>query len=123
MAINYNKDEQGIVTLTLDTQGKSANVINLGFGKSFKATIEKLQQEKDSIKGIITSAKETFMAGADIDELFNTTDAKYFFDRAQELKAGLRYLETQGKPVVAAINGTVLGGGFELTLACHRRIV
>ncbi|MDB5281003.1 MAG: 3-hydroxyacyl-CoA dehydrogenase [Bacteroidota bacterium] len=123
MAINYNKDEQGIVTLTIDTQGKSANVINLAFGVSFRENLERLKAEKDSIRGIIiASAKETFMAGADIDEMFKETDPKYFFDRGQELKAGLRYIETQGKPVVAAINGTALGGGFELCLAAHRRI-
>ncbi len=122
--INYSKDEKGIVTLTLDNPDKSANVVNLKFGEAFKNTIARLQQEKDSINGIIiTSAKETFFAGADIDEMFVETDAKHFFDRAQNFKAGLRYLETQGKPVVAAINGTALGAGFEMPLACHRRIV
>lgn len=124
MAINYNKDEQGIVTLTIDVPGKSTNVLNPAFGAAFKATIERLQQEKDSVRGIIiTSAKETFFAGADIDEMFKETNAEFFFNRAQEFKAGLRYLETQGKPVVAAINGTALGAGFEIPLACHRRIV
>ena len=124
MAINYNKDEQGIVTLTMDLPGRSANIVNQAFGEAFKATIEKLKQDKDSIRGIIlASAKETFFAGADIDEMFKETNAKFFFDRAQEFKAGLRYLETQGKPVVAAINGTALGAGFEIALACHRRIV
>ncbi|HWB64767.1 MAG TPA: enoyl-CoA hydratase-related protein, partial [Chitinophagales bacterium] len=122
--INYNKDEQNIVTLTLDNPNKSANIINLAFGEALKATLERLQAEKDSIRGIIiTSAKETFMAGADIDEMFKETNPQHLFNRAQNLKAGMRYLETQGKPVVAAINGTALGGGFELTLACHRRIV
>jgi 3-hydroxyacyl-CoA dehydrogenase/enoyl-CoA hydratase/3-hydroxybutyryl-CoA epimerase len=122
--INYNKDAENIVTLTLDNPDKSANVVNLKFGEAFKATIARLQEEKDSIRGIIiTSAKETFFAGADIDEMFAVSDAKYFFERGNEFKAGLRYLETQGKPVVAAINGTALGAGFEIPLACHRRIV
>ena len=121
--INYNKDDQNIVTLTLDNPNKSANVINLAFGEAWRAALERIGAEKDSIRGIIiTSAKETFMAGADIDEMFNENDPKYFFDRSQQLKAGFRFLETQGKPVVAAINGTALGGGFELCLACHRRI-
>lgn len=124
MAFKWSKDSDNIVTLTMDLEGKSANVINHAFGASFKETVEKLQAEKDSIRGIIiTSAKETFMAGADVDELFKESSAETFFLRAEQFKAGLRYIETQGKPVVAAINGTALGAGFEIPLACHRRIV
>jgi 3-hydroxyacyl-CoA dehydrogenase/enoyl-CoA hydratase/3-hydroxybutyryl-CoA epimerase len=122
MAIKYSKDENNIVTLTMDREGHSANVINMAFGESFREVLAKLQAEKDLRGIILTSAKETFLAGADIDEMFAVNDAKLFFDRAQELKAGLRWLETQGKPVVAAINGTALGAGFELPLACHYRI-
>lgn len=121
--IDYAKDAEGIVTLTLNNPNKSANIINTAFGEALRNTVAKLQQEKDSITGIIiTSAKDTFMAGADIDEMFAETEAKYFFERAEQLKAAFRYIETQGKPVVAAINGTALGGGYEVTLACHWRI-
>jgi 3-hydroxyacyl-CoA dehydrogenase/enoyl-CoA hydratase/3-hydroxybutyryl-CoA epimerase len=122
MAFKYSKDENNIVTLTMDREGHSANVINYAFGESFREILVKLQAEKDLRGIILTSAKETFLAGADIDEMFAVNDAKLFFDRAQELKAGLRWIETQGKPVVAAINGTALGAGFELPLACHYRI-
>lgn len=122
MAFKYSKDENNIVTLTMDREGHSANVINMAFGESFREILAKLQAEKDLRGIILTSAKETFLAGADIDEMFAVNDAKLFFDRAQELKAGLRWIETQGKPVVAAINGTALGAGFELPLACHYRI-
>jgi 3-hydroxyacyl-CoA dehydrogenase/enoyl-CoA hydratase/3-hydroxybutyryl-CoA epimerase len=122
MAFKYSKDENNIVTLTMDREGHSANVINMAFGESFREVLAKLLAEKDLRGIILTSAKETFLAGADIDEMFAVNDAKLFFDRAQELKAGLRWIETQGKPVVAAINGTALGAGFELPLACHYRI-
>ena len=122
MSFKYSKDENNIVTLTMDREGHSANVINMKFGESFREVLAKLQEEKDLRGIILTSAKETFLAGADIDEMFAVNDAKLFFDRAQELKAGLRWIETQGKPVVAAINGTALGAGFELPLACHYRI-
>ena len=102
MSFKYSKDENNIVTLTMDREGHSANVINTKFGESFREVLAKLQAEKDLRGIILTSAKETFLAGADIDEMFAVNDAKLFFDRAQELKAGLRWIETQGKPVVAA---------------------
>lgn len=120
--INYSKDSDNIVTLTLDNPNRSANLINIAFGEKFREVLAQLQADTDIRGIIITSAKDTFMAGADIDELFAENDAQLFFDRGQELKAGFRYLETQGKPVVAAMNGTALGGGFELCLAAHRRI-
>jgi 3-hydroxyacyl-CoA dehydrogenase/enoyl-CoA hydratase/3-hydroxybutyryl-CoA epimerase len=120
--INYSKDSDNIVTLTLDNPNRSANLINIAFGEKFREVLAQLQADTDIRGIIIASAKDTFMAGADIDELFAENDAQLFFDRGQELKAGFRYLETQGKPVVAAMNGTALGGGFELCLAAHRRI-
>ena len=71
---------------------------------------------------ILTSGKKLFIAGADIDTSFDSSDPQVFFDGSEGLKAKLRRLETLGKPVVAALNGTALGGGFEVALACHYRI-
>jgi 3-hydroxyacyl-CoA dehydrogenase/enoyl-CoA hydratase/3-hydroxybutyryl-CoA epimerase len=84
-----------------------------------------LVAEKNAIAGvIITSAKKTFFAGGDLNELIKVgkPEAKAFYDMVLILKGQLRTLETLGKPVVAAINGAALGGGWEICLACHHRI-
>ncbi|MCP4356428.1 MAG: 3-hydroxyacyl-CoA dehydrogenase [Chloroflexi bacterium] len=122
MTIQYKKDEQHIVTLTLDMPGRNANVINEEFGTALVETLTRLQAETGLAGVIITSAKKTFMAGADLEDLDLFSDAAKVFQGSEDLKAGFRQLETLGKPVVAALNGTALGGGFELALACHHRI-
>jgi 3-hydroxyacyl-CoA dehydrogenase/enoyl-CoA hydratase/3-hydroxybutyryl-CoA epimerase len=109
---NYSKDNDNIVTITMDMQGRSANVINQEFGKLWFETIDRLEKEKAEIAGVVlTSAKSTFFAGADIDDLFKQTDAK-IFEMCEGLKKQLRRLETLGKPVVAALNGTALRWWF-----------
>ncbi|MEZ5115662.1 MAG: 3-hydroxyacyl-CoA dehydrogenase NAD-binding domain-containing protein [Candidatus Nanopelagicales bacterium] len=117
-------EEDGIVVLTLDEPGKSVNTMNEAFGLALAEVLQRLDEQKDSLRGVvITSAKSTFFAGGDLNELLAVDDAAAFFAHITELKALLRRLETLGVPVVAAINGTALGGGLELALSCHRRIV
>jgi 3-hydroxyacyl-CoA dehydrogenase/enoyl-CoA hydratase/3-hydroxybutyryl-CoA epimerase len=123
MAIHYAKDEQQIVTLTLDRPGRSANVIDAEFGVALATTLERLQAEPNLAGVIVSSAKKTFMAGGDLEWLYAATDAAEIFRSAEALKAGFRQLEKLGVPVVAAINGTALGGGLELALVCHHRVV
>ncbi|MCV7220310.1 3-hydroxyacyl-CoA dehydrogenase NAD-binding domain-containing protein [Mycolicibacterium elephantis] len=123
--IKWDKDADGIVTLTLDDPTGSANVMNEHYRQSMHNAVEKLAAEKDSITGVvITSAKKTFFAGGDLKELQRVTfeTAGDFFATAEFIKADLRKLETLGVPVVAAINGAALGGGLEIALACHHRI-
>ena len=120
---NYSKDNDNIVTITMDMQGRSANVINEEFAKLWLGMIEQLEAVKNEIAGVVlTSAKSTFFAGADIDNLYKQTNAQEVFDMCEGLKKQLRRIETLGKPVVAALNGAALGGGLEIALACHYRI-
>jgi len=124
--IRYKKDTDQIVTLTLDMTNRNVNIINHKVAKAFEPVIKHLQEEKEKgeLRGlIITSAKKTFMAGGDLDYLYNCKDAKEIFDYSQSLKKIYRQLEMPGIPVVAAINGTALGSGFELAMACHHRVV
>ncbi|MDF2447460.1 MAG: fatty oxidation complex subunit alpha [Moraxellaceae bacterium] len=124
-AIRWEKDADNIVTLTLDDPTQSANTMNALYQKSMGETIARLQAEKASIAGvIITSGKKTFFAGGDLDLLMQVgpEHAEEFQAGLNELNGQLRALETLGKPVVACLNGTALGGGLEIALACHRRI-
>ncbi|GAB3537942.1 3-hydroxyacyl-CoA dehydrogenase NAD-binding domain-containing protein [Noviherbaspirillum agri] len=122
MSVNFEQDSDNIVTLTIDMPGRSMNVLNEELTAPFAETIAKIEADK-TIKGIIiTSGKKEFLAGADIERLFRITEPQQAFDLAQEFKAFLRRLEQCGRPVVAALNGTALGGGLELALACHYRI-
>ncbi|MBO0496268.1 3-hydroxyacyl-CoA dehydrogenase NAD-binding domain-containing protein [Pseudomonas sp. Marseille-Q1929] len=124
-AIRYEKGQDQIVVLTLDMPGQSANTMNGVYREAMAATVERLEAEKDSLAGVvITSAKKTFFAGGDLNELIKVdkAHAKDFYDGVRVLKAQLRRLETLGKPVVAAINGAALGGGWEICLACHYRV-
>ncbi|MCC5698637.1 enoyl-CoA hydratase/isomerase family protein, partial [Klebsiella pneumoniae] len=99
--------------------------MNERYQRSMEQVVQRLEDERDNITGVvITSAKKTFFAGGDLRELIRTrpADAEQASETVAQVKAQLRRLETLGKPVVAALNGTALGGGLEIALACHHRI-
>jgi 3-hydroxyacyl-CoA dehydrogenase / enoyl-CoA hydratase / 3-hydroxybutyryl-CoA epimerase len=124
-AVRWEKGADGIVIVTLDDPRGSANTMNERYKSAMGECVDALVADKDNITGvIITSAKKTFFAGGDLTRLIQATpaDAPDVFQNVEEVKAQLRKLETLGKPVVAAMNGTALGGGLEIGLATHHRI-
>jgi 3-hydroxyacyl-CoA dehydrogenase/enoyl-CoA hydratase/3-hydroxybutyryl-CoA epimerase len=123
-AVRYEHGDDGIVTLVLDDPGRSANTMNARYAAAFDEALTRLEAEREQLTGVIlTSAKKTFFAGADLDGLGGgTPTAEDVYATSMAVKAQLRRLETIGLPVVACINGAALGGGLELALACHHRI-
>ena len=125
-AIRYEKDNHNIVTLILDDPNQSANTMNAAYKAAISDVINRLEAEKEHVAGIlITSAKKTFFAGGDLNDLIQVTedDAEAFMADVTKLKETLRRLETLGVPVVACINGAAMGGGLEIALAAHHRII
>jgi 3-hydroxyacyl-CoA dehydrogenase/enoyl-CoA hydratase/3-hydroxybutyryl-CoA epimerase len=124
-AIRWARDEDGVVTLTLDDPGARVNTMNAAYTESMAACVDRLEAERATITGVIvTSAKKTFFAGGDLHGLLasNFKDAAAQAARIDRVKDHFRRLEKLGCPVVAAINGTALGGGLEVALAAHHRI-
>ncbi|MFN8192853.1 MAG: 3-hydroxyacyl-CoA dehydrogenase NAD-binding domain-containing protein [Nocardioidaceae bacterium] len=125
-AVRYDRGADGIVTLTLDDPTSSANTMNEIYQSSMQAAVERLWGEVDDVTGVIVaSAKKTFFAGGNLKLMVQAgpDQAQEIFDSGQAIKATLRRLELFPRPVVAAINGAALGGGFEICLACNHRVV
>lgn len=126
--MDIKRESDGIVVVVLDMPGRSWNVWNDQSVAALEAVIDELGTDEACTGVVITSGKAGgFLAGADLEMVQRLTsgahDAAELMTLSGRLSRLLRRLETLGKPVVAAINGTALGGGFELALACHHRIL
>jgi 3-hydroxyacyl-CoA dehydrogenase/enoyl-CoA hydratase/3-hydroxybutyryl-CoA epimerase len=125
--IRYSVDADGIAILAIDVAGRPMNVLTPEFRAELAACVDKVVADS-AVKGaVVCSAKSSFMAGADIKDMVGAFDrgitAKEASDFSWELHKLFRRMETCGKPFAAAINGVALGGGLELALACHYRVI
>jgi 3-hydroxyacyl-CoA dehydrogenase/enoyl-CoA hydratase/3-hydroxybutyryl-CoA epimerase len=131
--LTYNTDDDGIAVITWTMPGRTMNVIDAPSIVEFGELIERVLTD-DAVKGcIITSDKSSFIAGADLAwmeklsatgaDLPRNERAKAIFDESAKLSALFRRIEKSGKPFAAAMSGTALGGGLELCLACHFRVL
>jgi 3-hydroxyacyl-CoA dehydrogenase/enoyl-CoA hydratase/3-hydroxybutyryl-CoA epimerase len=124
-AVRYERDDDGVVTLTLDDPMSSVNTMNDRYVEAMALALDRLEAERDDIAGVVVaSAKRSFFAGADLVAVQGARpeDAAALFEQVEAVKGQLRRLERLGRPVVAALGGSALGGGLEIALACHHRI-
>jgi 3-hydroxyacyl-CoA dehydrogenase / enoyl-CoA hydratase / 3-hydroxybutyryl-CoA epimerase len=115
----------GIATLTFDEPGSPVNTMCVQWQHDLTEATAQVLHDKDAIRGIIlTSAKTTFFAGADLKGLMRnqTAHASAIFAEIEQMKKNFRTLETLGKPVVSCLNGAALGGGWEVALVGHHRV-
>ncbi len=133
----FDVDAGGVALISWDMPGRSLNVITPEVIAEMNAFVDHVAQNPEIEGAVITSAKDGFSGGADL-TMLQGMGAQYariaksqgeqaamkaFYEGARSLNNVFRKLETCGKPFAAAINGVCMGGGFELALACHHRVV
>jgi len=123
--VRFEKDAANVVTITFDAPGAAVNTMTEAWEKAFAAAVARLDREKTLVKGVIlASAKKTFFAGAELKDVlgFSPGDGPKVFRWIEGVKQHMRALEKLGLPVVAALEGAALGGGWEIALCAHCRI-
>jgi len=128
MSIIDYKVEDGVAVLTWNQRERATNVVNAPALAELEAAVKKAVADGDVRGMVLTSGKQgSFVTGGDLEQIqgfaAKTFDAADFFQKTNQVLDQLRRMETCGKPIVAALNGIALGGGYEIALACHRRIL
>lgn len=125
--LSYQLKDNRVAFITIDVKDRPVNVLTPELHQAIGEVAEYFSADGDAIGAVIHSGKSSFMAGGDLKRIVRFYDmqrtASEAYQQSRTYTESLRKLETCGKPVAVAINGTALGGGLELALACHHRVV
>src|SRR6185503_8701126 len=123
-ALSIKTREGGVAVITYDVKGEAVNTLKASFAEEFTRTFSDIDRDPAIKASILVSGKaDAWIAGADIEMLKVITTSKEAEALCRKGHEAIKYIVDAKKPVVAAVHGAALGGGFEVALACHGRIL
>jgi 3-hydroxyacyl-CoA dehydrogenase / enoyl-CoA hydratase / 3-hydroxybutyryl-CoA epimerase len=123
-ALSLRVRPDGVAVVTNDVPGEPVNTLQASFAADFEAVFDKITNDPAIQAAVLVSGKpDSFIVGANIDMLKAITTASEAEQMVKRGHQAASKVAESNKPVVAAIHGPALGGGFELSLACHGRVL